>query len=244
MPAKFHTVSPTIWDRTQRQLSGPAKVVRYYVQTCPTRVSEGLFQLPLGIIVHDTGMSEEHVRQGVDQLESVGLVSYDEDAEVVLDRTALKLSPLKHGRDDKTGEVRENRAMVNAVRLFDAVPDTWLKREQFRLAETYAPDYAKELAKSDPWLGGDPDDVPFHDPRPQPPKGDARGTDGGSMGGVEKSRGEPDKRRAEVGGSAQTCKLGDCGRLARFVDGDGVPLCGEHEGSGYGEVVPLEVVFK
>jgi hypothetical protein len=235
MPAKFHTISPAIWDRSMRQMGGPAKVVRYYVQTCPTRVSEGLFQLPIGIIVFDTGLSEEHVRKGLDQLEDAGLVSYDEDAEVVLDRTALKLAPLKHGRDAETGEVKENRAMVNAVRLFDAVPDTWLKREQYRLAERHAPDYARDLGKLDPSLGLEPGDMPFGDHHPtQPTKGDARGIDGGSMGGVEKSRGEPDKRRAEGEGVVPAC--GHCQKEVAMVTGNEVRLSADLPWCGWCEV--------
>jgi hypothetical protein len=145
MPAKFHPVSPTIWDRTQRQLGGPAKVVRYYVQTCPTRISEGLFQLPLGIVIHDTGLTDEQVRQGIDQLAAVGLVSYDEDAEVALDRTALKVNPLRNGVNSRSGEVAPDNRIAGALRMFDQVPDTVLKGEFVRLAREHAPDLADAL---------------------------------------------------------------------------------------------------
>lgn len=221
MPAKFHLFSPTAWDRTMRELSGPAKVVRMYVMTCPNRISEGLYQLAVGIIVHDTGLSEKHVRQGLAELEAAGLVSYDEQAEVVLDRTALKLSPLKHGRPDpETGEVKRNRAMVNAIRLFEQAPDTWLKREQYRLAKLYSPDFAQDLSSHMPELELEPGDSPFPERNPYP------SSNGGSHGGSREDASQIGEERSAIPPCAA------CGNAAITsggevqVNDDGKPWCG------------------
>lgn len=203
MPAKFHPVAPAVWDRSMRSLGRDEQVVRLYVMTCRDRVSEGLFQLPLGIIAHDTGMDEGDVEAALKGLGDAGLVVYDPDAEVVLDRTALKHAPLKHGRDPETGEVRRNRAMPAAVKMFSAVPATPLKEELYQLAKRYADDFAGALLDHDPTLGSDPSPIEggskgdANESASQGTsmpgsgggsRGDARGSEGGSRG--EASRGE------------------------------------------------------
>jgi DNA-binding transcriptional ArsR family regulator len=201
MPANFHTVPPAIWDRTQRQLSGPAKVVRYYVQTCRLRLSEGLFELPFGHLVYDTGLSEKHVREGLEELERAGLVSYDEDAEVILDRTALVYMPLKNGRtvDKETGEVtvKPDNRLTGAVRKFGQVPTSPLRVEFYRLAREHSPDLADALALAHPGLwsadSSGYDDVPFDPPPEAPPKPLASPSEGASRAEAsryEQSRGD------------------------------------------------------
>lgn len=164
-----------------RELGGPAQVVRFYVLTCSARITEGLYHLPIGIIVHDTGMDPVHVDKGMAQLEEAGLVLYDADAEVVLDCTALKFHPLQHGRGPD-GELRVNKAMVNAVKLFGLVPDTPLKRTQVVMARQYAPDFAAELVKEFPDMGDLPRSV-------SPMEGGSMGDrEGGSMGGEREEK--------------------------------------------------------
>ena len=238
MPAKFHTVSPTVWDRAQRELSGPAKVVRYYVQTCPTRVSEGLFQLPLGIVAHDTGLTEDQVRHGLDQLDAAGMVSYDEDAEVVLDRTALKVNPLRNGMNKMSGEVKPDHRIAGALRMFEAVPDSTLKGEFVRLARQHSPDLADALViefgrEIEPrrWPLIDADDLP-DDLGQQAPSEPLRSTSRGPSR-EEARRGEPEERREE-GGRVPPC--GHCGNdLAMIVAGE-VRRYGERPWCGWCEV--------
>ena len=217
MPAKFHAVSPTIWDRTQRQLGGPAKVVRYYVQTCPTRVSEGLFQLPLGILVHDTGLSETHARQGLAELEAAGLVSYDEAGEVVLDRVALKVNPIRNGtvRDGpRKGEVKADNRIPGALRMFEQVPDSPLKVEFVKLARAHSPDLADALVAE----FGVTEEGPIEDP--------GRSLQGPSR--EEQRRVEPDTRGEDDSG----VRCSRCGEPALKKGGvvdlgpDGKPWCG------------------
>lgn len=141
MPANYHPVSPAVWDRTMRELTVEAKAVRLYVLTCPTRVSEGLFTLAVGIIAHDVGLDEWTVRRALDELEAAGLVAYDADAEVILDRTALRYTPLANG---KRGE---DKRIPGAVRKFEAVPDSPLKAEALGLAKAHSPDLHDALVE-------------------------------------------------------------------------------------------------
>lgn len=151
MPAKFHPVTPAMWDRTMRELSPEAKLVRLYLLTCANRLSEGLFYIPVGIMAHDTGLSLESVERAMSELESVALVSYDREAEVVLDRTALRYAPLRNGKD-KDGNVKRNMSIPGAVRLFENVPDTPLKHDLFQLAAEHSPDLREALEERLPSL--------------------------------------------------------------------------------------------
>jgi hypothetical protein len=227
MPARYHPVAPSIWDRAMRELSGPAMVVRFYVMTCPTRVSEGLFQLPLGHLIHDTGLQPEHVDQALSDLESAALVLYDHDAEVVLDRTALKHNPLRNGLNKKTGEVKPDNRILSAVKLFEQVPDTPLKLEFFRLAFEYSPDLAQPLGERFPSLtfatGPHLEDTPFE----APSKPLASPSEGASR--EEASREELSR---EGGGEGVVPACGHCLKdLSRVIGGevdlkDDLPWCG------------------
>ena len=239
MPAAFHPISPTIWDRTMRQLCGPAKVVRYYVQTCPTRVSEGLFQLPLGIVVHDTGLSEVHVRQGLDQLVETGLVSYDEHAEVVLDRTALKFNPLRNGVNKTSGEVKPDNRIAGALKRFDQVPESPLKCEFVRLAREHSPDLADALVDRFGHTvergGGSSHEVDVPAP-PADQEGPSEVLDRSFEGPSkeELSRDEPTGRGTE-GETVPPC--GHCGKDLALITAGQVRLAGGLPWCGWCEVV-------
>jgi len=153
MPAKFHPLSPAIWDRAMRDLSADGKLVRLYLLTCANRLSEGLFQIPLGIIAHDTGLPVEVVELALEELEVAGLARYDADAEVVLDCTSLRYMPLRNGKDAQ-GNPKPDARIPGAIRMLQGVPDTPLKRELFQLANQYAPDLAAAISERFPELGG------------------------------------------------------------------------------------------
>lgn len=133
MPARFHPVSPSVWDKRLRRASREAQVVALYCWTCRQRNSEGLFELAPHHVAGDTGIPEDEVLAAFAELDQLGLFAYDEDAEVVLDRRALKDNPLNHGaRDPATGELRmgrdgkpaRNRRMGPAVARVADVPET------------------------------------------------------------------------------------------------------------------------
>lgn len=130
MPANYHPVNPEIWDRTMREISPETAKVYFLILTCRSRNSEGLFSLAVGLIAHDTGLDEEAVTAALDDLSTRGRLSYDPDAEVVLDRTALKHQPLRSEGDNR---------IAGAVRKFEGVPDTPLKTEFLELAAVHSP---------------------------------------------------------------------------------------------------------
>jgi hypothetical protein len=145
MPANLHFIRPGVWDKTFRRLSKEAKVVAFYVWTGPTRISEGIFQVAPGHVVADTCLTEQEVLAAFDEVSTAKLIDYDADAEVVLDRLALKRNPLRNGRDEKTGEVKVDKRIPNAVKRFAQVPDSPLKVEFVALADVYSPDLADAL---------------------------------------------------------------------------------------------------
>lgn len=151
MPAKFHQVTPAIWDQRMRKLRPASQLVRLYILTCRDRVSEGLFILPPGIIAHDTGLSEDDVTTALDELEQLELIHYDHDAEVVLDTIALRYSPLKNGKtvDKATGReiTKQDNRIPNAVRLFAQIPPSPLRAQFFQLAQRHSPDFASAIAE-------------------------------------------------------------------------------------------------
>lgn len=130
MPANYHPVNPEIWDRMMREMSPETAKVYFHILTCRSRNSEGLFSLAVGLIAHDTGLDEEAVTAALDHLVTSGRLSYDPNAEVVLDRTALKQQPLRSESDNR---------IAGAVRKFESVPDTPLKAEFLELAKAHSP---------------------------------------------------------------------------------------------------------
>jgi hypothetical protein len=149
--ARFHSV-PT-WDRHDRELSKDAKVLRSYLQRCPTRSSEGIFCVSQAYIVADTALTEAEVDAAFAELSEAKLFDYDADAEVALDRVALKTNPLRNPRDktgrpiisEKTGEMKIDKRIPNAVRIFENVPDSHLKVEFVCLADKFSPDLADAI---------------------------------------------------------------------------------------------------
>jgi hypothetical protein len=225
MPAKYHPVAPSIWDRTMRGLSPAAMVVRYYVQTCPHRVSEGLFQLPLGHLIHDTGLTSEQVDQGLAELAVADLVLYDDEAEVVLDCTALKYNPLRNGTvkdGPRRGDVAPDKRITSAVRLFEQVPETPLKAEFYCLAFEHSPDLAEPLAYRYP-------DLTF-------------ATGQGPSKGLPSPSEAPSREelsRDELSLRGRKCVVEQCKNSAAWRDPDGANLCGAHRHLAFGDVVPL-----
>lgn len=145
MPANFHPVSPSVWDKTFRGLSREAKLLALYVWTGPTRISEGLFAVAPGHIMVDTGLDQQEILDAFEELSNADLVDYDPEAEVVLDLLALRRSPIRNGIDAKTGEIRVDKRIVNAVKRFDAVPNTDLKVKFMVLADAFAPDLSDAI---------------------------------------------------------------------------------------------------
>jgi hypothetical protein len=94
---KYASVSPMFWLRgTGKQLRGhkEAQLVALYLMTSPAANMVGIFPLSLATLCHETGLTEEEARKGLQRCSegaSKGLrrgfegafASYDEDEEIV-----------------------------------------------------------------------------------------------------------------------------------------------------------------
>ncbi len=153
-PPKFHLV-PT-WGRLDRELSKDGKILRAYLQRCPMRASEGLFEVSVGHIRVDTNLTNVEIDQAFTELSAPGLAEYDIDNEVALDRTALKTNPLRNPRDKETGErivdegtgkPKVDKRIPNAIKLFAQIPESLLKHKFVVLADFFSPDLADAIRK-------------------------------------------------------------------------------------------------
>ena len=160
MPAKYHLVSPGVWDRTFRGLSTDAKIVAFNVWTCRNRITEGLFELGAGHIAADTGLEVDNVMHALRELHRARIVRYDADAELVLDTRALRTFPLRMGRaavkdaegkqvHDASGAplfaAKPDKRIPGAVELFVRLPESPLKAEFLALAAEHSPALADAI---------------------------------------------------------------------------------------------------
>lgn len=83
----YSAVCPQFWTgRTGRQIRklGPmAQVVALYLLTAPGSTMLGLYYLPIGTIVHETGIPEGDVHEIMADFDEMGFAYYDADNEVV-----------------------------------------------------------------------------------------------------------------------------------------------------------------
>ncbi len=200
MPARFHFVSPGVWDRRFRELSCEGKVVAFLVWTGRTRLSEGLFELSPGHVAADTGLSVDQALAALQEIGAAGLADYDPDAEVVLDRQALRTNPLRNGLNKETGEVQRDRRIKPAVQRFEQLPDTPLKATFLELADLHSPDLAnairEDLGLPVPAPPQAPTQGPWHGPTQGPTQGPSR---------EESSRGEQIRGEARTGNACEVC---------------------------------------
>ncbi len=156
----YHAIIGNPWDRTFRALSLPAKVVAFHLQTSLMTRSEGLFLMSTGHIAADTGLPERDVTAALDELNGAGLVDYDADAELILDRRAAKACRLKIGtatvKDangnivrDEDGKPRTlpqpDKRIKSAVAYFERLPASPLKEVFRQLVADNAPALAQAL---------------------------------------------------------------------------------------------------
>lgn len=79
-------VSPHFWTGdTGRQLrkDPEAQRVAFYLMTCPSSNMIGLYYLPIPLICHEVGISEEGASKALASLSEVGFCDYDAPSEVV-----------------------------------------------------------------------------------------------------------------------------------------------------------------
>lgn len=161
MAAKFHP-RPT-WSAQDRKLTAEGLVLQDYLGRCPTRTSEGLFQLAMGYISVDTPLVDEEIKAAFRELSKAGLYDYDEDNELVLDRSALRINPLRNSIDKKSGEIKVDKRIPNAVGLFQSMPESSLKLEFMALADVYTPDLADAIRAESTYSYPSPIEAPSED---------------------------------------------------------------------------------
>lgn len=172
MAQKFHPRAP--WGPGDRKLSKEALVLADYCSRCPTRTSEGLFSLNLGYIEVDLPLDTAEIVAAFDELSAAKLLDYDAKNEVVLDRTALRLNPLRHPRDKQgervvfsdgphKGELKIDKRIPNALRIFESVPESPLKIEFVAMADLYSPDLADAIREASKYAYPSPLEAPSED---------------------------------------------------------------------------------
>jgi len=121
-------------DPGMRRVSDDARLLALYLLTCEHRRAEGLFRLPKAYMLEDLGWVPERLAKPFAELLENGFLAYDDDAQVVLIRRALKY------------QAPENDSQVTAaLRHLDDLPDTPLTSEFQRLAERFCERLAKRL---------------------------------------------------------------------------------------------------
>ena len=149
MPSIYSGVSTRMWNAALRRTTPLARLVRSYIATGPLKTTEGLFPLPIGYLVSDTGLSEDDARSALEELENEGIISWDPVQEIVLDHEALVVANYTSIRD---------RRVVGAVKLFRDLPETPLSDEFLKLASSLAPVLHSAILYGIPQAEGDSGD--------------------------------------------------------------------------------------
>lgn len=133
---RYFRVSPKFWADSAAW-SDDAKILSLYLLTCPHRATEGLYRLPKAYAQADLGWAREAFDKAFDELLAVGFISYDDDAQVVLIRKALKYQAPEN----------DNQAR-GAIKSLAELPETRLWPEFRQLAERYSERLSKRLAEA------------------------------------------------------------------------------------------------
>lgn len=133
---KHHRVSPNFWQGDRRRWNDQEKLLAQYLLTGPHRNLEGLYFLPKQYISADLSWPLEIVTETLQALEQYGFAWYDDDAEVVFLRNALK-----HQAPKSSPQV------IGACNALEAVPRTHLWGDFVCVARKYAPELAGAIAE-------------------------------------------------------------------------------------------------
>jgi len=92
---QYSKISPTIWrSKKFRKLnSDDARLVYFYLITCPHSNSAGCYDLPYVYGSADLGWNVERFKTAIDSLSKVELIAFDEDENTVLIVNWAKFNP-------------------------------------------------------------------------------------------------------------------------------------------------------
>jgi len=166
----YNRIDPKFWtDPDVAGWSDDAKLLALYLMTCPHRTTEGLFRLPKPYAQADLQWSAERLAEPfaellADRSGQPGFIAYDERAQVVLIRNAMKYQAPQN-----------DNQVTAALRGLEALPPTFLTCEFRRLAERFCERLAKRLPEG---FGQPIPDPPAPTPAPTPEK---LSVDGGAV---------------------------------------------------------------
>lgn len=110
------------------------QLVALYLLTNTHRSMEGLYHLPLGYLCADLGLSPKQATEALRVVQDRNLIAYDEDAEVVFIRKALK-----HGAPKTENHIK------GAIARLKSVPWSPLWHEFFMACECHSHGLAKAM---------------------------------------------------------------------------------------------------
>ena len=128
---RYATVHTKMWqDNKFRALDQPDRMLFLYLLTSPHGNMIGYYYLPKAYIAADTGMDARQVEGSMQTLHRLGMVLYDDEAQMVLLKQFLKYNPISN----------ENQ-VKGAVQLIKELPESWLLMEFLSCIEAHCPDH-------------------------------------------------------------------------------------------------------
>lgn len=96
--AHYQRVESSIWNKKRfKSVSDDAKILYLYVIINPHGNMTGLYSLPTGYAMEDLGWSDpKRFTKGLKELLEAGLIGYDYDNKIVLDKNQLLKFPLQN----------------------------------------------------------------------------------------------------------------------------------------------------
>ncbi|MPZ69724.1 MAG: hypothetical protein GEU71_09360 [Actinobacteria bacterium] len=148
----FSAVPPSMYDPAFTALSESAQRLEFYIRTCPQRNSEGLSRMRWGAVEDDLGMPRDVARTALNELLRAGRpFVYDDRAEVILDKDALRTQPIGRKNVDPDAwdkdAKHDNRLKAAVARINDLPRSRELLKHLYIVAESYAPEFARLLAE-------------------------------------------------------------------------------------------------
>jgi len=93
----YTKIDDLFWkDTKMKARSDDAKMVFFYLLTCPHRTMIGMFHLPIGYASADMGWKPERFTKGFEELFRNGFINRDLSAEVVLIKNYLKYNQIEN----------------------------------------------------------------------------------------------------------------------------------------------------
>lgn len=162
----FSQVPTSMYDGSFVQLSPDAQRLEWFIRTSPERATEGLFRLKFGSVEDSIGMDRVAATDAMRELTTARPFMYDWTAGVVLDRHALRDTPLGKRNPDDSFDVerRRDHRIKGAVRKLLSLPKTPLLRDLFLIASVYSPEFAEAMREALPEVEHATNEAPLEGP--------------------------------------------------------------------------------